>query len=175
MAGRGGDHVRVRREGGGHVAGLVGGLADHGEVGVERGEPRQQLVAVLHREADADARVQLPEGRHDPREEVVPGVDDRHVEEPPLEAPQLGDGLLRPADVAEDPARMQEHLLALLREAKPPPRPLEERRPRVALELLHLDGDRRRREVQLLGRAREREVARGALEDPQLPQRGVFH
>jgi hypothetical protein len=42
---------------------------------------------------------------------------------------------------------------------------LEELRARVALQLADLDRDRGRGEVQLLGGARDREVARGAFED----------
>ena len=68
-----------------------------------------------------------------------------------------------------------QHLLARLREPEAPAAALEEDGLRVPLELAHLDRDGRHREVQLLRRAGERAVPRGALEDPQLPQRGVSH
>ena len=58
---------------------------------------------------------------------------------------------------------------------RPPADALEERGVRVALEQPDLDRHRRRGEVQLLGRAGEREVARGALEHPQLAQGRVLH
>ncbi len=70
---------------------------------------------------------------------------------------------------------MGEHLFSGLRELEPPSRPLEELRMGVAFKLPDLDRHRRRREVQLLGRAREGQVPRGAFEHPQLPESGVLH
>jgi hypothetical protein len=76
---------------------------------------------------------------------------------------------------AEDLARVREHLLAGFGEPQPRAHALEELGVRVALELADLDRDRGRGEVQLLRGAREGEVAGGAFEDAQLPQRGVLH
>ncbi len=45
----------------------------------------------------------------------------------------------------------------------------------LRLEALHLHGDRRLREVQLLRRARKAQVACDRFKDFQLPQRGVLH
>jgi hypothetical protein len=72
-------------------------------------------------------------------------------------------------------ARVREDLLARFREPQPAADALEELRMRVSLELADLELDRARRVVQLLGRAVEREVARGALEDAKLAERGVLH
>jgi hypothetical protein len=52
---------------------------------------------------------------------------------------------------------------------------LEERQPGVLLQLAHLCGHRRLRQVQLLGGARKAEVAGDRLEHFQLPQGRVAH
>ena len=57
----------------------------------------------------------------------------------------------------------------------PPADALEQRQPGVRLELAHLHRHAGLGQVQLLGGARERQVARGGLEDLQLAQRRVAH
>ena len=138
-----------------------------------RVEPGQKLAAISHRQPHADARVVLAKGGDEPGKEIVAGVDDGHVEEPLLERPQARDRLLGVADLAQDLAGARQHFLARLGEPQPAAHALEELRVRMALELAHLDRDRRRREVQLLGRAGERQVPGGALKRA-LAQRSVL-
>jgi hypothetical protein len=52
---------------------------------------------------------------------------------------------------------------------------LEQRQAGVAFELPHLRRNRRLRQVQLLGGAREAQVPRGRLEDLELAKGGVTH
>jgi hypothetical protein len=59
---------------------------------------------------------------------------------------------------------------ALLGQPQPPALPLDEPAARLALELGHLLGDRRRRQVQRLGGGRERAVAGDRVQHPQPDQ-----
>jgi len=173
--GRGDDHVRVRREGLGGERGLGGRMAHHGQVELVAGEALQELLAIADAQMQSDARMPVAEGGDDPGEEVIAGIDHGDVEDALLERGEPADGFLGAADVLEDAARAGEHLHAGLRELEAAARALEELGARVALELAHLDRHGGGREVQLLGGAREGEVARGALEHAQLAEGGILH
>ncbi len=158
MAGGGDDDVGMRRERLGREFALRRRMAHHGEVELVRGEPPQQLLAVADAEMHADAGMVLAKRGDDPREEVIARVDHGHVEEAALPRLEARDRLLRAADVAQDLAGARQHFLARLGEPEAAAHPLEELGVRMPLELAHLDRDRGWREVQLLGRARERQV-----------------
>jgi hypothetical protein len=150
-------------------------MAHHRKIDSMVGEAFEELVAIAHGEAHADARMQVAESSEQPRKEIVARVDHRDVEDSALHGREARDRLLGAADVGEDVACACEDLLARLGEPQPAPGALEELGIRVALELADLDRDRGRREVQLLGRARERQVPRRAFENAKLPEGRVLH
>src|SRR3979490_390443 len=115
------------------------------------------------------------EGRQHPRKEVVPGADDRDVEATaghPLELRQRVFGF--PEALGNGAGTLQ-HLLAGGREEGLATDAFEQRQADVGRELLDLRRDRRLRQVQLFGGAREVHVPGCRREHPQLPQRHVLH
>ena len=113
--------------------------------------------------------------RQQAREEVRARADHRDIEPAPRNAAEAVHRLRGLAELLDDGAAVLQHLLAGLGQIDLAPELLEKPLPGVRLELLHLRGHRRLREVQLLRRAREAQVPRHALEDFQLAQCGVPH
>ncbi len=135
----------------------------------------QQFLAVMHRQVQHDARIATRELGQQARKEVVARADDCDIQLAPRDALQLTHRFVDFVELLDDRTAVVEHLGAGRRQVNFLAELLEERQPRVLLELAYLSGDGRLGQMQFLGCTRETQMARHRLEDLQLPQCRVSH
>ena len=135
----------------------------------------QQFLAIVHCEVQYNARITPGEFGQQARKEVVARTDHRDIQLAARDAFQLAHRLVDFVELLNDSAAVVQHFRAGRREVDLFAELLEERQSGVLLQLANLCGHRGLREMQLLGGAREAQVARHGFEHLQLTQRGIAH
>jgi hypothetical protein len=134
---------------------------------------QQRLAVAGDAQADVDAGMLVAEAREQAGQEVLRGADHADRQQPGLQLAQARHRVLRVLQRREQALGVDEEVLAGGAQGHGAALPLEQRQPDLALDLLDLHRDRRRRQVQRLRGAREAEVAGDLGEDAQLAKGDV--
>jgi len=145
------------------------------EVGLVGGELMQQFLAVVHGQVEHHTRIAARELGQQPGKEVIACADHCDIQLAPGDALQLTHRFIHFVELLDDRAAVVKHFGAGRRQVDFLAELFEERQPCMLLELTHLSGNGRLRQMQFLGCTRETQVARHRLEDLQLPQCRVSH
>ncbi len=174
MIRRGDENQRVFGEGLGDRFQFLRRPPHDGEVDVVVGQLLDDLATVVHAEAQFDFRVMPAEGREQARREILRGGHHADVQPPAAQALHGGERFLGLAQLLGDDAGVARQFLAGLGEEDALADLLGERQPGRFFQAAHLHGDGGLGQVQFVGGARERQVARHRLENLQLAQ-GQVH
>jgi hypothetical protein len=171
VGGEGGDHLLAAQALDGELAGRLAGQQAEGGVELVGGEKAQHVAGDALAEADLDARVGAAEACEQPGDvEAAGGQERSDPDAPAQDAPKLVDLLACGVDFREHAAGSSGHRASRLGGRDAAAGALEQWSPELLLEPSDLVRQRRLRDVELFGGAREMAVPCHRLDASQLSE-----